>query len=161
MRNLFVFALALCVLAVPSLSRAQGKQTDWGNLALLQADQKIQVIDASHKKHSGTFSSFSSQSIILHQQDGDRTIARADVLRVTAGSHRKRNTLLGLAIGAGAGAGIGAGVAPSPCGSSTPYCIEPLSRGASAGIGAAVGGAIGAIVGLVIPSHKTIYRAQP
>lgn len=161
MRSLSALVLALCVLATPSFSRARGNQTDWGNLRLLQAGQKIQVIEKNGARHSGRFSSVDEQGITLHEESGDQVIARTNVLRVNAGGHRKRNTLLGLAIGAGAGAGIGAAAGGNSCASSAPYCINVVSRVDWAGIFAIVGGTVGAIVGVLIPSHKTIYRAQP
>ncbi|MFZ0211860.1 MAG: hypothetical protein WAL55_04055, partial [Candidatus Acidiferrales bacterium] len=108
MRSLSVVVLALCVLATPSLSRARGNQTDWGNIRLLQAGQKIQVIEKSGARHSGRFSSVDEQGITLHEESGDQVIARTNVLRVNAAGHHLRNTLLGLGIGAGAGAAIGA-----------------------------------------------------
>ncbi|MGH6869857.1 MAG: hypothetical protein ACREDA_13505 [Methylocella sp.] len=154
MRKLFAIMI---VLAMPFVLRAQNNHADWNNLSVLQAGQKIQVTDASHKKHSGTFSSFSDQSIVFHESNGEQTIPRASVLRVNAsGGHHVRHALIGMAIGAGAGAGIGA----AGGGCSSGNCIG-ISRGGVAGIGAVVGALIGAIIGGVIPSHKTIYRAAP
>ncbi|HLW82852.1 MAG TPA: hypothetical protein VKS20_12520 [Candidatus Acidoferrales bacterium] len=157
MKKLLILA---CLLAVPCVSRAQSNKAAWENLNALQPGQKIQVIDKSKGKHSGTFLSADGQSIKLHEKSGDSSIERENVARVTVPAHRARHALLGLAIGAGSGAGIAAAAAPGKCGPSTPYCVNPLSKGAYAGIGAALGAVAGAVIGALLPAHKTIYQAR-
>jgi hypothetical protein len=156
MKRLLILAF---LLAVPCVSWAQNNKA-WENLNALQPGQKIQVIDKSTGKHSGTFLSADARGIKLHEKIGDVAVQRENVQRITVPAHRARHALFGLAIGAGAGAGIAAAAAPGKCGSSTPYCVNPLSKGAYAGIGAALGGVAGAIVGALLPAHKTIYQAR-
>jgi len=153
MRKHLVAALVFAMLPV---SWAQNNQTDWQSLSQLQSGQKTQLIDANHQKHSGAFSSFTDQAIVLHERGGDQTIQRQNVLRVNVQgrSHRLRNVLVAAALGAGVGAGIGYGASKNGIG---------FSKGDGAGLGAAVGFVGGAVVGAFVPSHshKTIYRSTP
>ena len=147
-------AVVLMFVMLP-VSWAQNKKTDWQSLSQLQSGQKIQLIDANHQKHSGAFSSFTDQAIVLHEGGGDQTIQRANVLRVDVQgrSHRLRNVIVAAALGAGVGAGIGYGSSKNGIG---------FSKGDGAGLGAAVGFVGGAVVGAFVPSrHKTIYRSTP
>ena len=144
MRKLWILA---CLLGMPCAVSAQ-----WGNLATLQAGQKIQVVQTS-RKDSGTFLRVSDQEISLQGKSGEQTIQRQDVrsVKLMANNHRLRNTLIGSVVGAGVGAGISAAA------------WEPRGfvggRGTGAAVGAVMGAAGGAIVGAVWPSHETIYRA--
>ena len=71
-------------------------------------------------------------------------------------SQRKRNALIGLAIGAAAGAAIGLGLAVGTGGGSF------FREGAApfAGLGLAVGAGGGAALGYAVPSYPTIYRSE-
>jgi len=144
--------VAMLVLAMPLALWAQNNQSDWQQLSQLQSGEKISVVDSSHKKHSGAFSSFSDQFIIVRANTGDETIPRRDIREIKRSkrSHRLRRAASGLA-GSGVGAAIGYGVA------STKDCW--CTKGESAGIGAVLGFFGGLAVGDVIPSHQTIYRA--
>jgi len=96
----------------------------------------------------------------MHEGSNDIGIPKESVVRVTVldKSHRLRNSLLFGGVGAGAGAGIGA--AATRCSSSSnTFC--GLGRGVAVGIGAVAGLLGGAGVGAAIPSHPTIYRAEP
>jgi thiamine pyrophosphate-dependent acetolactate synthase large subunit-like protein len=146
---------AVLVFAMLPVLWAQNSQMDWQSLSQLQSGQKIQLIDANHQKHSGAFSSFTDQAIVLHERGGDQTIQRANVLRVKLQrrSHRLRNVIVAGALGAGVGAGIGYVATPSG--------KIAFTQGDGAGLGAALGFVGGAVVGAVVPSHKTIYRSTP
>lgn len=147
----------LCVLMVPSALWAGGKASSkWENLNSLRAGEKIQVLDAAGKKHSGSFSSVTSAAIVLHGKSGDETIQRDTVLRVSAGGHRKRNILIGAAVGAGALAAAGAAGTSGSCSS---FCIGKVTRGDVTAAAAGLGAVAGAVIGAVLPTHKTIYRA--
>jgi len=67
-------ALLICILAMPSISFAQSKQASWANLSTLHSDQKIQVVETSEKKHTGTFASVSDTAITFHDNSGNQTI---------------------------------------------------------------------------------------
>lgn len=158
MRKLWII---ICVLAMPCVASAQSNQA-WENLSTLQAGQKIQVVETNSKKESGTFVSVSDTAISVQGKAGARTIDKKDVrsVKLMKHAHRLRNTLVLGGVGAGVGAGIAAGASPGKCGPSTPYCVNPLSKGAYAGIGAVVGLVGGAIVGALWPSHQTVYHAK-
>ena len=85
MKKLLVTVL---VFTMPPGLWAQNNQTDWQQLSQLQSGERIRVVDSSHKKHSGAFSSFSDQSIILRAETGEETIPRENILAIT---HSKRS----------------------------------------------------------------------
>jgi hypothetical protein len=149
--------LAFCVFAISTACWARNDKTVWQNLSVLESGQKIQVIDKSHRKHSGTLISVDDQGIKLHEKAGDTAVQRDNVARVTVPAHRVQHAILGLAIGAGSGAAIGA--ATGGCSNSSTYGCLGASRGEIAGAAAAIGAVVGAIVGAVLPARKTIYRA--
>jgi hypothetical protein len=157
-RSLFV---VLCALAIPHVSLGQSNQSSWENLSSLRTGQKIEVIDTSSKKHTGTFSGVAGEAIRLNDATGEQTVQRAVVMRVNLqeNRHRTRNTLIGAGIGAGAGAAIG------PIGHHQGSLQNPngtfIKPGQAAAIGAVIGAVSGAVVGALWPSHVTLYRASP
>ena len=76
------------------------------------------------------------------------------MVSVKKGGHRKRNALIGLAVGAGAGLAIGLATRPGP------NQITVIPAGAVVGGLTAAGAIVGAIVGVVIPSAgwREIYK---
>jgi hypothetical protein len=157
MRN----AVLVCFLIlIPCSLRAQDKKDDWKALYSLRSGEKIELVETGMKKHVGTFSTVTEQAIQMREGSNDIGIPKENVARVTVldKSHRLRNAFLLGAAGAGAGAGIGA--ATSRCSNSTDtFC--GLGRSIAVGVGGLMGLAGGAGVGAAIPSHPTIYRAEP
>ncbi len=155
-------ALACFLILVPCSLRAQDKKGDWKALYNLRSGEKMELIETSMKKRVGTFSTVTEEAIQIHEGSNDIGIRKENVARVTVldKSHRLRNALIFGVVGAGAGAGIGA--AASRCSNSnTSFNFCGLGRGVAVGIGAVVGLAGGAGIGAAIPSHPTIYRAEP
>lgn len=155
-------ALACLLVLIPCSLRAQEKKGDWKALSGLRSGEKIELIETGMKKHVGTFSTVSEEAIEMHEGSNDIGIPKESVVRVTVldKSHRLRNSLLFGGVGAGAGAGIGA--AATRCSSSSnTFNFCGLGRGVAVGIGAVAGLLGGAGVGAAIPSHPTIYRAEP
>src|SRR5713226_4652820 len=155
MRN----AALVCFLILCSL-RAQDKKPDWKALYGLRSGEKIELVETGMKKHVGTFSTVTDEAIQLREGSNDIGIPKENVARVTVldKSHRLRNAFIFGAAGAGTGAGIGA--VSTRCSNSTDsFC--GLGRSIAVGFGAVVGLAGGAGVGAAIPSHPTIYRAEP
>jgi hypothetical protein len=152
MRRLLIIA---CLLGTTPVARAQTDRGAWESLNGLRAGQRIEVVETNLKKHTGTFVTVSDEAIQLREGPTDESVKKADVMRVTLleKNHRLRNALIGGAVGCGAGAGIGA-VVHSGLGSF-------FSRSAAAGFGAVIGLAAGAALGAAVPSHPTIYRANP
>jgi hypothetical protein len=148
MRYRVILPLLLILLLAPQLARAQGDQ--WQSLDQVKSGRQVDVIDRHLKRYSGKFVGFSDTNLTLLVNDQEIRIARDEVYRVTAaGQNRKRNILLGLAIGAGAGLGLGAALMER----------EGGYGGAVAGTGVGFAG-IGAGIGALVPSHKTVYRAE-
>lgn len=155
-------ALACFLILIPCSLRAQDKKGDWQALYGLHSGEKIEVVETGMKKHVGTFSTVTEEAIQLREGSNDIGIPKEKVARVTAldKSHRVRNALILGAVGAGVGSGIGAGA--SRCSNSnTSFNFCGLGRGVAVGIGAVVGLLGGAGIGAAIPSHPTIYRAEP
>jgi len=154
------FTLLAMLLGMPLLSRAQTAQNSWGALNTLHAGQRIEIIETNLKRHKGTFSTVTDESIQL-REGGDVGIKKEDVMRVTLldKSHRLRNALALGAVGAITGGGIGA--AATRCSNSSGglnFC--GIGQGAVVGVATMIGLAGGAGIGAAIPSHPTIYRIQ-
>jgi hypothetical protein len=156
---------AICVFCLPCAAPAQINEASWAKLKGLTPGQNIQIVDASSKKHAGTFLSVSDTSISYNETAGQHSIDKQDVRSVRVmETHHGHNTLVGLAVGAGAGAVTGAGIGAATYKGCTQqsFCLDFISRGAQTGIGAAAGLAggavIGAVTGALVPSHTTIYR---
>ena len=155
-------ALVCFLILIPWSLRAQDKKDDWKALYGLHSGEKIELIETGMKKHVGTFSTITEEAIQLREGSNEIGIRKESVARVTLRekSHRGRNALILGVVGAGAGAGIGA--ATSRCSNSnTSFSLCGIGRGVAVGIGAVVGLAGGAAIGAAIPSHPTIYRAEP
>jgi hypothetical protein len=153
-------ALACFLILVPYSLRGQDKKADWKALYDLRAGEKIELIETGMKKHVGTFSTVTDEAIQMREGSNDVGIPKENVARVTVldKSHRLRNAFIFGASGAGAGAGIGA--VSTRCNNATDWFCG-LGRSIAVGIGGLVGLAGGAGIGAAIPSHPTIYRAEP
>lgn len=151
MRKLGILCLFLMM---PGLACAQSKNDSWDALRNLRVGEKIDVVETSMKKHTGTFAMVSDQSIQMHEGSSDIGIRKEDVARVTLldKNHRLRNALIFAAVGGGIGAGIGAAVLPSNAG---------VFRGYTAALFGVIGFAGCGGIGAAIPSHPTVYRAEP
>ena len=155
-------ALVCVLILIPGSLRAQDKKGDWQALYGLHSGEKIELMETGMKKHVGTFSTVTEEAIQMHEGSNDIGIPKESVARVTLldKSHRLRNSLIFGAVGAGTGAGIAA--AATRCSSSNnTFNFCGLGRGAGTAIGAVAGLVGGAGVGAAIPSHPTIYRAEP
>jgi hypothetical protein len=155
-------AFVCFLILIPCSLRAQDKKADWKALYGLHSGEKIELVETGMKKHVGTFSTVTEEAIQLREGSNDIGIRKENVARVTVldKGHRLRNAFIFGTAGAGTGAGIGA--AASRCSSSnTSFNFCGLGRDVAVGLGAVVGLAGGAGVGAAIPSHPTIYRAEP
>jgi len=142
------------LVTLPSILLGQPAVNSWDNLRLLRPGQKIDVVNMQMKTVTGKFVAFTGDAISLAVGSDQVSVSRATVASVKnrAASHRKRNTLLGLAIGAGAGAVIGAAVLNSSESGEELFgvmVVTPIAAGIGAGAGAALP-----------PGHVTVYRAQ-
>jgi hypothetical protein len=151
--------LTMCILGISCVSLAQGKAASWGNLSMLRAGDKIQVVQMNSTKVNGDFLNVSDAAISLQAKAGTQIIQKQDVasVKLMRSKHRLRNALIVGGIGAGVGAGIGAATF-HPCPPSQTFCFQIGGRSIPAGLGAVVGLLGGATIGALSPEHETVYR---
>ena len=126
----------------------QAQESQWQDLNQIKSGTRVQVVEQSLKSTSGRLVRVSEKDLTLKVENNEVVIPQERVYRVSvAGRNRKRNLLIGLAIGGGAGAGLGA-AASRVVGNAV---IAPAIAG-WAGIGAGIGA--------ICPSAKTVYRAE-
>jgi hypothetical protein len=145
----------ICVFGIPCASWAQTDQASWANLSALRPGEKIQIVEMTSNKHSGTFVSVSETAILYMESKGEQSSQKQDIrsVKLTENKRRLRNTLIGAAVGAGVGAGIGAATSCSsdPC---------FFGRALGTAVGAVIVSLPGAAVGALLPTHNTIYRVN-
>ena len=150
----FVLALFF-VAALSCLGSAQLPEESWDNLRQLRPGERIEVVDAKMKSNTGDFATYTEQEMSLRQDGREMTIPRAEVASVKrrGESHRRRNVLLGAAIGAAGGLAVGAirGRTYHEVGETTVFMA----------VWTPIGAGIGAAAGAVLParSEVTVYRA--
>jgi hypothetical protein len=147
------FWLALLA-ALSQVAFAQGEQS-WDNLSRLRAGQRIEVTDTKLRSTEGSFTGYTGDAISLRLDRGEVSIARSDVFSIKnrEASHRRRNVLLGLAIGAAGGLAAGGirGATYHEAGETGVFMLvyTPIVAGIGAGLGAA------------LPAGPvTVYRAK-
>ncbi len=148
MRRSLIVLVVLLFLYVPG-SQAQNA---WRDLSAIQPGTRVDVVDQHLRKQSGKFVRLSDTDITLQTEGREIAIPREQVYRVTAGRGRKRNTLIGMAVGGGIGLGIGLATVLAYHGD-----IEGTAAVGTTAFGAGVGAGIGA----AIPPHTTVYRSEP
>ena len=126
---------------------------DWNTVQRLAADQKIEVVTRDGIESRALFISASPDSLIVHDNSGERSIARTDIRRVRVydAGRRVRKGLMWTLIGAGTGAGIGAAACP--------YCPNEGNTSPFIGPGAAAGAGLGAL-GFLSSPYRTIYKSK-
>jgi len=147
----------LFLFLIPVFGMAQTVQDSWDNLKQLRPGEKIEVVGTSMETLGGPFVSVSEEAITLRVGKNPQSIERAKVVRVSVRdtSHRKRNMLMGTAVGAGIGLAIAVPVGM--------LCSNEGNCGTGQTAGAALAvvglGAAGAGLG-AIPGNRTIYRVK-
>jgi hypothetical protein len=150
-----LFLPAVFFVSLPWRVSAQEPAGSWENLRDVRAGEAIEVVDASMRAHRGDFAAFTSETISLRLDGREMTIPRAGVASVKRRGerHRRRNALLGLAIGAtgGLAAGVIHGATYHERGE-TPVFVA---------VYAPIGAGIGAVAGAALPAGRqvTVYRA--
>lgn len=141
MPKLLIGVLALTLTAAAGF--AQKPQGSWEDLKQLEVGHKIKIVDMSLKAWEGRLVSVSDESITVRPKDGEVTVERANVLRVTdlKRSSHARNAAIGFVIGAVLGA------------------TRDTEGNAYKAVLAASFGGIGAGVAALVPSHPALYRA--
>ena len=133
-------ALMLTALCAP----AQSGEDSWDRLGQLRVGQRIEVVTAKLKSVQGSFTGCSDQVVSLRLGQDEVSIPRCEVFSVKdrRRSHRRRDVLLGLAIGAAGGLAVGAirGETYHEEGETGLFVLvwTPIGAGIGAGVGAAV-----------------------
>ena len=153
MRNPSV--LVTILIAALCLNAAQNPQESWENLRQLRPGDDIEVVDVHMKSHLGRFASYTEEAIAFGHPGHEMIVARKDVASVKRRqSHRRRNALVGLAIGAVCGLAVGTikGKTYHEQGE-TPVFIAVWTP---------IGAGVGAAAGAALPSGRqvTVYRAR-
>ncbi len=143
-------ARVLCLSAVAVLFalNVSAQTAGWGVLKSIAAGAEVRIVVSGKSSLHGTLVGVTDDSFLLSSGSGQQTFGRQEVMRVSVKkrSHRKRNTLIGLA--AGAGAGLVFGLA-EPCVAASCF---PFSKGEVTAVTTTVGAAVGSLVGVAIPS---------
>jgi hypothetical protein len=145
-------ALAI-LLACAIAATAQSSSQDWNVVKALAPSTDVRVRTARTVR--GTIQSANDDSLILNSGKGQETLARQEISRVSVRErgHRKRNALIGTAVGAVVGAGLGFMCLKACFGSTSEL------RGIFAATTAGVAGT-GAMIGAVIPTGgwREVYK---
>jgi hypothetical protein len=129
--------------------------TGWDDIQRIPAAQKIEVIEqGGHSPLRATLVSASSDTVVIREASGERSIPRADIreLRVFDSGRRVHRGLLWTLVGAGAGAGASLAACSSCSG-------EGRDTATYAPLGVGAGAAIGAL-GFLSSPYRTVYRSR-
>lgn len=147
--------LAAILLVLAAAVAAQSNPSNWNAVTALTTRTDVRVSTGS-RTVKGRIDRASDSSLALTVGKAEESFDRQQVLTVSVkkGDHRKRNALIGLAVGAGTGLGIGLATRPGP------NQLRIVPTGAVVGGLIAAGAIVGVVVGVVIPSGgwREVYR---
>jgi len=146
-RTLLLSGLAAALLT-PAVHGAEVNRSWETLIETLKAGQKVVVVQHSRKQAEGRVLALTGDSITVQVSRQPVTVPRDDVFRVRIADIRRRNTLIGMAIGAAAGAIIW-GVAGR----------DNHRVGEYAFVGSILGVGPGAAVGGSVPIGVPLYEA--
>ena len=133
---------------------AMAADTSWQNLAAIKAGQKIDVRSAGGAWH-GEFVRFDPQGITIREKKGERSLAQAEVSRVSIAKSSRGiwiGAIAGAAGGVAAGAALGSRLANESGGD-----FNNL-KGAVTGGCAAAGALIGTAIGAAVRRGTVVYQ---
>ena len=81
-KHVLFLAVTLSIIGATSASPLQAANSDWNNLKVLKAGQKIRIVRNGDKRYEGLFRALNDVGITLRQSAGEQTFARKDILRV-------------------------------------------------------------------------------
>jgi hypothetical protein len=149
-----VIVARTAVLGIVLACAARAQQSSWERLSGLEAGQRVEVTTSAGAV-KGEFVRADAQGITVREKKGERSLAQADVMKVTL-PRRSRGIWIGLAIGAAGGLAAGAALGTR---------LENESGGdfsnlkpAVIGGCAAAGALIGAGIGAAVRRPNIIYR---
>lgn len=140
------------LLAMMLLTAMTAFGAGWDSVMQIKEGEKIELKMRDGVKLKGTFIHATAESIAIRYKSGERSIDRADVLRVRVydAGRRTRRGIMWTAIGAGAG--LGAGLAACPSCSNEGY--------SGYAVPGAIGGAGLGALGFLSSPYKTVYEVK-
>lgn len=125
----------------------------WEAVQRIPVDQKIEVSVRNGPRTRAAFVSANGDAMVVHDGAGDRSIARAEILRVRAADpgRRVRKGLLWTLVGAGSGVGIGWAVCP--------HCANEGNGSKFIVPGVAIGATVGSL-GFLSSPYRTVYQSR-
>lgn len=146
-------------LVLGSAATAQDTNADpWGTLGQLKVGDSIQVVRTTLQSQNGIFQNLSDAAVFFRVGREERSVSRENLLRLTVmdRSRRKRNAVLGVALGAAAGMAGGGALAAAAGWFDEGTGARPAVTIVGFGAGGAVAGyALGASSGT-----RTLYRKR-
>jgi hypothetical protein len=152
-RFAFLFGALLALLA--TAMAAQTSVANWDTVRALTNGTQVRIT-ADSRTVRGKIDRITDDALMVTSGKGPETFDRqqVSVVSVEKSGHRKRNALIGLAVGTGVGLGIGIAAR------SKPNQLEIIPNSAVTAGFTVAGAVVGTIVGVVIPSGgwREIYR---
>ena len=137
---------------LPALVAAGEVNRSWQVLTQsLQPGKSVVVKCMNSAQFEGKLLKIADDSITVQSHGQPQVIRRDEVFRVRRANIRRRNTLLGLAVGAGGGAALGGAAATRQ---------DFVSAGAVVGVTTLLGVGVGAAVGGALPIGEPLYEAE-
>jgi hypothetical protein len=137
----FAMVIPITLLAQPDVNRSWEKLTE-----TLEPGRAVVVTRMNSANMEGKLLDVTADGITVRWKGQPQTIRKEDVFRVRYANIRRKNTLLGMAIGAGGG--LLAGLAHSS------------ARGGASVLGSMIGVGAGAAVGGAMPIGGPLYQAE-
>jgi hypothetical protein len=147
----------VATLAATAAAQPAKPLANWANLNQLVTGAEIRVTLANGKTLRGFMQRVTPESLAINATTSQETLSRQDIRRVDLKrpGHRRRNTLIGLAIGTGTGLAVGAGLDSQSRG---PYDL--FSNSGKVFLWP-VGALVGTVIGVALPTGgwREVYRA--
>lgn len=150
-KHVLFLAVTLSIIGATSASPLQAASSDWNNLKVLKAGQKIRIVRNGDKRYEGLFRALNDVGITLQQSAGEQTFARKDILRVYCKGDNERiaDMVLGGIVGAAFATTLVLSNRRNGWWHSTAW-LWPVFMGPGIGIGAAI----------PTPGWRQVYHAR-
>jgi len=151
----YVWRLGVLLAFMATTLAAQTNVADWNTVKALTTGTQVRIT-AGTRTVRGGIERTTDDALVVTTEKGQEMFDRQEVsvVSVKKPSHRKRNTLIGLAAGTGVGLGIGIATRPKP------GQLEVITPGAVTAGFTAAGAIGGTLVGVIIPTGgwREVYK---
>ena len=151
----FVWRLGVLLALIATTLAAQTNVADWNTVKALTTGTQVRITVGSRTVRGG-IDRTTDDALVVTTEKGQEMFDRqqVSVVSVKKPSHRKRNTLIGLAAGTGVGLGIGLAARTNP--GYWEFISNDVITLGFTGVGAITG----TIVGVVVPSGgwREVYK---